>query len=490
MYIYRKINILATIATLISSIFICFMGMDLKLTLLLALPCLALSLLFSLTIFVKKVQKYSPYIISTGLLLYPLMLMYFDGFAFVYLLVCILTITTATLYHEANAAIINAVISAVYIILAYFVWFNHFFSDWYGDVIEPFHIYSYALILIIVGVCSYLQCKSGRKMVIQQKIKFEEEKINSEKNKRALVALSKTSKNVSDLVNNMSASSFELLNISDEISASMREISNTVEDQSNNTISSVNVLNNLVDKSEKIFDLSEKMKDHAVHTHSTVNKGSEYVKTVDEKMITIKNKVYAVADVMEEVEKSDKIITESIDVIKNIAQQTNLLSLNASIEASRAGEAGKGFAVVAEEIKKLAGSTEEYLQNIQSAVSDIENRIIKAKDITKQCVKDTDEGVKIVRNTSSVFEKIESDVKLINYKSNKVSDSSGIFSKELKEIYDMFFKISSTEESIGKSVNNINDLIKDEEKHILNSNQKLDNIVNSIEKLNEIWKNN
>lgn len=490
MYTYRKNNILATILILIASISICFMGMDLKLTLLLSLPCLTLSVLFSLTIFVKKVQKYSPYIISTGLLLYPLMLMYFDGFAFIYLLVCILTITTATLYHEANAAIINAVISAVYIILAYFVWFDHFFNDWYGDVIEPFHIYSYALILIIVGVCSYLQCKSGRKMVIYQKKKFEEEKTNSEKNKRALVALSKTSKDVSDSVNDMTGTSSELLNISEEISASMREISNTVEDQSNNSISSVKVLNNLVNKSEQILGLSEKMKEGSAHTQGTVTKGNEYVKTVNEKMVTIKNRVYAVSDVMDEVEESDKSITESIDVIKNIAKQTNMLSLNASIEASRAGNAGKGFAVVATEIKKLAESTEEYLQNIHSAVSDIENRIIKAKDITKQCIKDTEEGVEIVQNTNRVFNEIERDVNGINGKSNEVSNSSDIFLKELREIYEVFSEISSTDEFINQSVNNVSGLIKDEENHILNSNQKLDSIVNSIEKLSEMWENN
>ncbi|MCM1989965.1 methyl-accepting chemotaxis protein [Oceanirhabdus seepicola] len=488
MYTYRKNNIMATILILIASISIFFMGMNLKLTLLLALPCLALSVLFSLTVFVKKVQKYSPYIISTGLLFYPLMLMYFDGFAFIYLLICLLTITAATLYHEARAAIINAIISSIYIILAYFVWFDHYFQDWYGDVIEPFHIYSYALILIIVGICSYLQCKSGRKMLLYQKKKFEEEKINSEKNEKSLIALSKTTNEVSHLVNDMSGISTELLNISEEISASMGEISTSIEDQANNTIYSVKGLNNLVDKSEKILDLSETMKEHASHTHTTVTEGNKHIKTMDEKMITIKNRVYAVSDVMNEVEKSDKSINECIEVIKGIAEQTNLLSLNASIEASRAGKVGLGFAVVATEIKKLAESTEEYLQNIKSAVSDIDNKIILAKDITNQCVLDTEEGVEIVQNTSCVFDKIDRDVILINEKSNEVSSSSDIFLKDLKDIYEVFSDISNTEEFINQSVNNASDLIKNEENHILISTQKLDDIVKSMEKLNETWK--
>jgi len=110
------------------------------------------------------------------------------------------------------------------------------------------------------------------------------------------------------------------------------------------------------------------------------------------------------ANAMEEINEQTSSITEAITVIDQIAFQTNILSLNAAVEAATAGEAGKGFAVVAQEVRNLASRSAEAAKEIKDIVESATNKASEGKDTANEMIVGF---TKLNENISSTIELIE-----------------------------------------------------------------------------------
>jgi methyl-accepting chemotaxis protein len=120
-------------------------------------------------------------------------------------------------------------------------------------------------------------------------------------------------------------------------------------------------------------------------------------------MKSVREKVQMIAQTILDLSHQTQQVGEITAVVNNLAQQSKMLALNASIEAAKAGEAGKGFAVVAFEVKNLAEQSEQSTTQVQKILEDIRHATEKAVMVTEEGTKGVDYGTGLVEQTGGII---------------------------------------------------------------------------------------
>ncbi|SFQ47118.1 methyl-accepting chemotaxis protein [Lachnospiraceae bacterium XBB1006] len=180
-------------------------------------------------------------------------------------------------------------------------------------------------------------------------------------------------------------------------------------------------------------------------------------------------------------------ISELANVISGIAEEINLLSLNASIEAARAGEAGRGFAVVATEIGQLAGSTGEAVEKIQATIRDVQVAFdMLSKDARDMLGFLTDKVTPDYRNFVDVAEQYGKDAETIDHSAAKISEMADSIRHIIGEVSDAIANIAEATQDTTNLSNNIMDGIEnvnERAQHVADMSGRQQNIA---EELNDV----
>ncbi|CAI9388976.1 methyl-accepting chemotaxis protein [Niallia sp. MER TA 168] len=267
--------------------------------------------------------------------------------------------------------------------------------------------------------------------------------------------LSETSHHLASSSEQLSSSSEESSKASEHISETIQELAEGSETQMRLMESSSADIRNVNETTGLITVRAKKVAETAEQTAEVSLEGAKRISEVTTQMKSINNNMVTLAESIATLESRINQISDITMVISDISSQTNLLALNAAIEAARAGEQGKGFAVVADEVRKLAEQTAGSAEQITSLISQIQTDSKNTSLSMTTAANEVDAGIGIVRDAGDSFMKIEKSINELVTLVEEVSESLDHLKEHTNTINYSILEVNSMASEAAASTENV-----------------------------------
>ncbi len=209
------------------------------------------------------------------------------------------------------------------------------------------------------------------------------------------------------MMRDINALSGQLARGAEQISTSSREVAQAAHKQSDATSSMAAAIEEMTVSINHISDNAKDTQQYSSSSLELSHSGVERIEGATREIRDIAVSVSAASDRIRKLEARARQISTIASVIKDIANQTNLLALNAAIEAARAGEQGRGFAVVADEVRKLAERTSTATVEIEQMISGIETDTVEVVQAMDATLPEVDEGISAAEEAATALRQIK-----------------------------------------------------------------------------------
>lgn len=261
------------------------------------------------------------------------------------------------------------------------------------------------------------------------------------------------SENLKGVIGNISQASNQIASASEELSSTAEQMSRGMQQQTSQTSQIASAMEEMSATVLEVAKNSQSASSSANDASSTAQKGGEVVTRTISGMMSIAATVEQSARTIGELGKSSDQIGEIVAVIDDIADQTNLLALNAAIEAARAGEQGRGFAVVADEVRKLAERTTKATKEIAQMIKNIQKETGSAVSAMEAGTKEVNEGVTLANQAGESLVQIVAAVQKVNDMIRQIATAAEQQSTAAEEISKSIEEIASVTKETSQGSN-------------------------------------
>ncbi len=258
--------------------------------------------------------------------------------------------------------------------------------------------------------------------------------------------LEKTRRQLHDVIQMQINASDELSTLTEVMTLSMSETKESAQEEFNEIDQLATAMSEMSSTVQTVAEHAQTASSLTEQASAQAISGQQLLQSTMAKMSELSSDIASSAQAVNQVEERVESIGSVVGTIQGISEQTNLLALNAAIEAARAGEAGRGFAVVADEVRNLAQRTQQATVEIQEMIAQLQTSAESAVELMEKSVVEAADGNELVSNAGSELDGIVGQVTQINDMNFQIATASG--------------QQSSVAEEMSQNLTNVRELVE------------------------------